>query len=321
MGRYGIALVACMIVLAGCAGPRVTSAGDETIADLPAARGWAADGYMLRTDTDLGAPPAGNAAPAAASDGDWPAPPPPPVAAAADETAPVEEAPAAPSEEAPTSGDEEVIEVTPEDVEIQPVAPDAPRLGGCCGGCKKGCCDQGCQHCPCPDPCGNPCGGYLGGSLQFAPGLGIGLEWGINLKRTDCYLLSFEMGTSYQDLYDEFLDPGNVQGATGDDNLGGKAYSMRVGLRWRFKPCCTWHPTLRAGIAWYRFTGGPEHLTLADVGSEGDYLGGYLGAGIEWDLNARWSTGPEVMGFYGVDPESGDTALTWTLLWHINYKF
>ncbi|MDF1700911.1 MAG: autotransporter domain-containing protein, partial [Planctomycetota bacterium] len=151
--------------------------------------------------------------------------------------------------------------------------------------------------------------------------LGAGLEWGINLKRTDRYLLSFEMGVHYQDFYDEFLDKGNVPGSVGDNNQAGKSNGIRIGLRWRFAPCCKWHPTLRAGIAWQSYTGGPEALELAEIDSKGDYLGAYVGAGLEWDINARWSTGPEVAVFYGVDPESGDTALAPTLYWHINYKF
>lgn len=327
MGRYGIALVACMIVLAGCAGPRVVSAGSDTIADLPAARGWAEDGYMLRTDLELGEAPAvdavGEPAPAAA-DNEWPpcAPPPPPVpaasAAAADETAPVETAPAP---------EADVIEVTPADVPVEPVAESAPVLGDCCGkpncGCKQRCCKKrscGCHQCPCPDSCGNPCGGYVGGNLQFAPGLGAGIEFGINLKRTKSYLLSFEVGATYQDFYDELFDE-DRQGVTGDNNLAGKMHSLRFGLRWRFKPCCTGHPTLRLGVQWAQLSGGPEFLDLAEVDSDGDYLGAYLGLGYEWDINPRWSTGPEVALFAGVDPDSGDTALIPTLYWHINYKF
>lgn len=319
MGRQGIALLACVIVFAGCAGPRVVSAPGATSADLPAARGWAPAAAMVQTDFDLGDAPAVDAA-------DTAAPAPAPVAAGFPTAALRDDEPAAPAAEDIVETEdteevyerEEVLEVTPSDVAVEPVPDDAPTLGGCCG-CKKrcGCCEP---RCPCPDPCGNPCGGYVGGNLQIAPGLGGGLEWGINLRRTKTYLLSFEMIASYQDLYDEFL-ASDRRGVTGDGNSGGKSYALRVGLRWRFAPCCKWHPTLRAGLGWMRLTGEPERLDLAEVDSEGDYLGGYIGAGIEYDINARWSTGPEIALFAGIDPESGDTAIVPTVYWHINYKF
>jgi hypothetical protein len=320
MERIGIAVVAVMLVLAGCAGPRVLS--DDVVATGSVAGTEAMNPFEFEfsrplevtpVSDELGAPPAPPLPdfPAAMPD-DSAAPTP----AIPEELTPVPDAPDAPP----------AAESMPAAVAFPPPAPCAKRLGRCCqpsAPClpKPTCCSpcdatgDNCRKCPCPDPCGNPCGGYVGVGFVGGPGLGFLTEFGINVKRTKKALWSVEAAMMYQDFYD------NVEG--GDLNNAGKMNMFRAGMRWRFQPCCRWHVTARAGLGWmHAGNDGVPSLELADIDARGDYIGAYAGIGLEFDIGARWSTGPELTYFYGWEAGgNGNTASVPSLIWHLNYKF
>jgi hypothetical protein len=333
MGRYGLAWLLGLALLTGCASPRVLGedagpqsrptevAGDLNPFEVEFARPLA----ITPVRDEIGLPPAPAGDHLAMYD------------EAADEAA--DEAPTAPAvpEEPSELRVDDVSDTRaaasdpcvdfPDPCAVRRRAPCCPppcapktcpcgkRAAGQCDCGKAGCGKRACcQKCPCPDPCGNPCGGYVGGHLAFGPGAGGGIEFGINFARNKTALWSWEFMAGYQDFYDEI--------AGGDDANSGKMRQFRVGVRARFLPCCKWHPTVRAGIGWVNATGSPRDLELAEIDGEGDYLGGYLGVGLEYDLSPRWSTGPEIAVFGGFDAgDTSSTAVVPTLFWHINYRF
>ena len=320
MARIGLALIACLVVCVGCAGPRVLDADSSAVA-TPVAQAeemnpftyeWSQAPAVIPVSDEFGAPPVPALpsadmsdlptyeTPGSVSTGSYGAFP--------DEAAP--EAPPIPETEAELAPD-----AAPSAVDFPAPCDTAPALGGCCGKCGGTCGgDCGCKKCPCPDPCGNPCGGYVGASFVVGPGYGGALEFGINFKRTKSVLWSWDFALMYLD-YTDAIDGG-------DNKEGGKANMFRAGVRARFMPCCRWHPTVRAGLSWFQAGGKPELLSAAEIDADGDYFGGYVGVGLEFDINRRWSTGPEIMGYAGVDLSNTDqTAFMGMLWWHLNYKF
>jgi len=299
MGRFAILAIATAIVAAGCAGPRVRSAGSTA-----SARGTALPGMELIMSDEFGVPDPG----ARCDPGEYP----PTRAQLYQEIARLEsmrgpdakidalnaeiaalKAKLAAASSAETPG-----------VDIDAPAPpgaDARRLTR----------TDGSPVC-CPTyPCGNPCGGYGGISVNGLPGLGAGAEFGVNFKNTRKVMWSWEMGIQYQDL----------TAAISGESLSGKYFQLRAGVRARFKPCCKGHPTLRAGVSWFNVTGDPIGIDTAQIDSIGDYLGGYLGLGYEWDIGRRWSTGPEAAITVGTNVNNGDIAIVPTVFWHFNYRF
>jgi len=336
MGRFATLACAALFLLGGCAGARLEGAERPlTLAQETGTAGTLQQAGRLQWVSDLSSDALGQPPvqfPEQGADPQLsfypPAPALPEGLAAADEKPagkpPVgADAPAEPTELAPAEEAAEGVRkghgVVPGEgatppVEIEapaPVPESAARLRrGCGGGCGKAC--GGAE--PCDSCYGNKrCGGYVGGSLAVLPGLGAGLEFGVNFKKTQRLLWSWELGLVYQDLTDVI---------TGPETERGKFLEARVGVRARLNPCCSrWHPTFRAGIGWMNVTGRIAGINTASFDSRGDYFGGYVGAGLEYDLGRRWSTGPEAAVFAGANVNNGDFGLAPTVFWHLNYKF
>ena len=184
----------------------------------------------------------------------------------------------------------------------------------CCG--KPNC---GCQKTCCPPCWGNKrCGGYGGFSAAFWPGLGASMHLGMNYYMDERVLWSYDFSLTYQDFNDDFVG--------GEDLARGKLSMFRAGIRGRFNPCCSrWHPTFRVGLAWTNVTGRTDlhdsSKSFADFPVTGDYFGAYVGFGLEYDINHRWSTGPEISMFNGYNIDDDEYAYAFTLFWHFTYKF
>ncbi|MDA1194267.1 MAG: outer membrane beta-barrel protein [Planctomycetota bacterium] len=297
MGRNGIALIASFIVLAGCTSPRVISAEGP---ELAAAAGWDESSY---TDYELGTAPA-----LLAAGEDDPADEAPSKEAPAMEVAPAADKPGA---DAPAA---EVVEFPPcaprpicppRCVTVAPAPANGPRLSRCAPS-------------PCPDPC-DPCRerGYAGLGFAVGPGYGGIADVGLNIGRIRNATLSVNGRYMWMDLSDD-LDGG-------DDKFRGKLLAFQLGLRARFDrfACCDrLHPTVRLGFGWMQATGRPDLLDLADVDGAGDYVGAYVGLGLDYDLSRKWSTGPEIALFGGWDVDDADN-MAWvpTVSWHLTYRF
>lgn len=159
--------------------------------------------------------------------------------------------------------------------------------------------------------------GYFGGHVSMVPGIGFGLEGGYIVRRSPMADIALELAMPYQDLYHGILN---------NEKDTGKTIGGNIGVKMIFRPECNGHPILRGGFGWRFLT---EHNRSGDVGKldeKGEYFGGYLSLGYEWDIgkscNSRgWSTGPSVDLWGGL--RSFETPSAWTagVSWHLVKNF
>ncbi len=112
---------------------------------------------------------------------------------------------------------------------------------------------------------------YAGASALASPAPGFGVEVGQVFARPSYATWSFEVEAGWQDLGESF------EGGTGSGQWG----QVQGGAKASFLPCKRWHPTARAGLAWFRATEDTEFIDEA-----GDYVGVYAGLGLEYDVTA-----------------------------------
>ena len=310
MGHRLLGVLMALTLGAGCAGPRLQTAEPTRMAD-------AASG-IVQVDTLGRAPAASHMTMLSGSDSDdWPepapcppAPPLPPSPASVAPAVALDETPEAPTETPPVEDAAPAPADVMDDVAPPPPAEtEAPSLALS---------DADAAAC-CPPCWGNKrCGGYGGFSLAAWPGLGASMHFGINYYMDERVLWSYDFSFLYQDMTDDFMG--------GEDLSRGKYTMFRAGLRARFNPCCSrWHPTLRFGLAWASITGSPDQIdsseAFADFPVPGDYFGVHVGVGIEYDINHRWSTGPEISMLNAYNFGREEYAYSFTLWWHLTYKF
>lgn len=183
-----------------------------------------------------------------------------------------------------------------------PPPPCAQAVVGsdCCGVCK--------------DPCLRSCFTHVGGSFDVFSGLGGSIWMGWTLSKNERYSTHVEVSYTHMDQYQEF---------DGESN-GGKLDVVRLGLLWRTDPCCDRHWTFRAGVAYFHASGQPRDIDFdfVDIPEAGDYIGGYLGLGYEWDFaGGRWSHGPEIQAMGGWEVDSGEFGFTPTVRWGLTYRW
>jgi hypothetical protein len=154
--------------------------------------------------------------------------------------------------------------------------------------------------------------GYAGGFVAVLPGIGAGLEFGVQVGASRCANTYLDFSLQYQDLYEEFIE----------EDQTGKFTNARVGLKWEFNPCGCHHPTLRVGGTWFFASGNPDVIDVSDIAvRNGDWFGVYLGLGWEWEINRRLSTGPEASVIFAWDSATGTTGIVPTFMWHFNVRF
>jgi hypothetical protein len=143
----------------------------------------------------------------------------------------------------------------------------------------------------------------------------VGVEFGRVFKITDAVRWSWEMSLNYQDLY---------QGFNNNEGRTGKWVFARLGVKASLSPRARSHWTFRGGLAWGRATEDPgRNLDIGtfDAPGRGDYYGGYVGLGYEWDLfDCCITTGPEVQLFAGVRPSGSGWAIAPSLMWHVLFN-
>jgi hypothetical protein len=163
-------------------------------------------------------------------------------------------------------------------------------------------------------------------SGNVLPGIGFGVQFGAIIKRTDCVIWSIEGGMSYHDFTD-VISP---------DVSGSKLFVANLGVRALFLPASRIHPFATAGIGWWHATGSPAQVEVAQIDFRGDYIGGYLGFGALFEIDSKWTTGPEFRFFMGSNiealPARSDNNATAQrglrhfsyipmVYWHLHYNF
>jgi len=155
----------------------------------------------------------------------------------------------------------------------------------------------------------------VGASADVFSGLGASVWMGATLDRSEQREFCFEISYTHMDQWEEFDGEGQT----------GKFDVLRVGWLCRTDPCCDRHWTWRAGLAYFRASGRPSEIDFdfVDIPIPGDYVGGYLGLGYEWDFGPwnRWSHGPELQVLGGFEVNGGDFGFTPTLRWGLSYRF
>lgn len=146
---------------------------------------------------------------------------------------------------------------------------------------------------------------YVGAAASLSPGVGGGVEFGQVFARSSLATWSLELMAGGQDTtQDLFFDQ------------DGEYAQIRGGVKAAFQPCsCCGHFTARAGATWLRSTATNDFLTQT-----GDYVGVYVGAGYEWDIGNRFTTGPELALNAVAREGSSDIDFLPQLHWHFILK-
>jgi hypothetical protein len=112
---------------------------------------------------------------------------------------------------------------------------------------------------------------YVDLGMSALPGMGASAALGqLFSDRKELFDFAFELTTTLQKVED------------------GRFFQVQAGVKQTGSPGHDSHLVLRYGLTWFRATGNPEFISLP-----GDYLGGYFGAGYEWDLSPHITIGPE----------------------------
>jgi hypothetical protein len=295
MGKIRVATGLLAVFLGGCQGARLLDDASATRDDRIGLRTrmvlvddvLTEDEASAYAGSRMAPPPAGPPPLPFAPGSDFPPPPPMPP------PGPVVAAPCAPPRAAEVDraiGSHHWVEACP------PPCPPAP----CCPPKKEQ------KRC-----CGN---GYVGVAFYALPGLGFGVNGGWIFSRNCTANLALEVGMNYQDLW---------TGINDNEDFTGKLFGANVGVKASFLPEARHHPVLRAGLGW-RFQS--ENNRTSDVGLvdlKGEYYGGYVGVGYEFDLgcNGCWTTGPSADFWAGVRPSGSGWGRTLTLGWHLIRNF
>ena len=74
-------------------------------------------------------------------------------------------------------------------------------------------------------------------------------------------------------------------------------------------------------VGWFVATGDPAQVDIADIPQRDDYVGGYFSVGWEFDIDCRFTTGPEIGVFGGFEFDDGEFAVVPQLRWNFIYNF
>jgi hypothetical protein len=123
---------------------------------------------------------------------------------------------------------------------------------------------------------------YAGASLSAIPAVGLAVEGGKVVHRTDRFDFAIEGELAWQFLSDRDLaDDGNTENT--DDWVQG-----RIGVKQTWSPGWKRHLVARYGAVLFRATGTPGIVAEA-----GDYYGLYGSLGFDVEVAERWTMGPE----------------------------
>lgn len=148
---------------------------------------------------------------------------------------------------------------------------------------------------------------YVGGIVLAGPGFGGGAEFGQVFARSPAVTWSFEGAAAWADL--------SATPFGGNEDQGGSWGQIRGGVKASFNPCGRGHPTARAGLLWFRATQDAEFID-----GPGDYFGGYLGLGYEWDVTRWFTTGPEVTVLLAAQEKSVSIVAVPQIQWHFIFN-
>ncbi len=147
---------------------------------------------------------------------------------------------------------------------------------------------------------------YAGALASLNPAVGGGLEFGQVFRRSRLATWSFEGRFAVQGLGNE------LRGSSSQETFS----EVQGGLKASFRPLSRAHPVVRAGASWTR-VGGPTHL----FGHAGDFYGGYVGLGWEWDITDAFTTGPEVSALVATRQNTFELVAIPQLAWHFIVRF
>jgi len=114
---------------------------------------------------------------------------------------------------------------------------------------------------------------------EFYAGAGVSLE-----KVPGAVFIAGQRASAKSPLFDIYIE-GHILRQWGDADLG----QLEVGAKQVLSPGYKSHLYFRYGATWLRLVG--DSPTIREAG---DYFGGYVGTGYEWDLTPRISCGPEL---------------------------
>jgi len=141
---------------------------------------------------------------------------------------------------------------------------------------------------------------FVFGGVSAGPQVGVTAGIGRNFKKSDSFGdIAWEVEAGYQWL--------SGQGEA-------RVKQVRAGLKHTLKPEAKSHLTVRYGAIWFKTDG---RVRWIDV--QGGYVGGYLGAGWEWDLGEQVTTGPDVR-LYLLGGQ-GEFEAIGQLVWNLIVKF
>lgn len=147
---------------------------------------------------------------------------------------------------------------------------------------------------------------YAGLHLAVGPGLGGGVTLGQVATRRKGYEISFEMLATIQNLENDVLF------SDGDGDYA----QLRGGLKASLNPDGPCHWVGRAGLCWLRNTAEVDFLD-----DPGDYVGGYVSLGYEWDVGHRLRWGPELLLMAVAEESSSDIELVPQFVLHGQLRF
>lgn len=147
---------------------------------------------------------------------------------------------------------------------------------------------------------------YAGVQAVAFPAWGGAVEFGQVFTRSRLATWSFEGDVNWQNLSSEI-------GGTADS---GDFAQVRGGIKASLLPCGRGHPTVRAGIGWFRTTERTDW-----IGNAGDYFAFHAGIGYEFDVTRRFTTGPEITAILAAEEKGFDLKFAPQVRWHFIWKF